>query len=323
MEEKIDLKDRKILAKLDFYARESVSQIAKKVGVSKEVALYRIKNLEARNIIKQYYAIVNTAKLGYCYCRFLAKFHNINKRIEEEIISHLRKNKKTAYLGLIDGSWDLICGFWAKDIFEFEEFIDNFVFKYGKYIHEKEVSIGSHLSQFNYEFLTETKNKEEFKTGGKVQLLKLDSIGKRLLVLLTENARINYEQLSKKLNLTGKAISYRISNLIEKEVIVGFRALIDYKKFGYSNSKVLLCLQSLTEKEFNKLLNYLKKLENCIYITKVIGTSDLEFEILTKSREEFFLVMKELRENFNKIIRKHEHYIIHEELLSRFIPLES
>jgi DNA-binding Lrp family transcriptional regulator len=44
MEEiKLDLKDRKILAELDFNAREPISKIAKKVKISKEVALYRIR----------------------------------------------------------------------------------------------------------------------------------------------------------------------------------------------------------------------------------------------------------------------------------------
>ena len=43
--EKIDLKDRKILYQLDIDSRQSYSQIAKKVGVSKNVLVYRINKL--------------------------------------------------------------------------------------------------------------------------------------------------------------------------------------------------------------------------------------------------------------------------------------
>ena len=47
----IDTKDRKILNELDFNARQSNSEIARKVGLSKEVVNYRIRNLEKAEIV--------------------------------------------------------------------------------------------------------------------------------------------------------------------------------------------------------------------------------------------------------------------------------
>ena len=41
---KLDLKDKKILEQLDLNSRQSNSQIAKKVGLSKDAIGYRIKN---------------------------------------------------------------------------------------------------------------------------------------------------------------------------------------------------------------------------------------------------------------------------------------
>ena len=319
---KLDLRDRKILVELDFNARELISRIARKVRISKEVALYRIRKLEKEEVIKQYYAIINPSKLGYYYCRLLVKFQNTTKEIEENIINDIGGNPKIAYLGVLDGSWDLLIGYWARNMIEFEEFIDNFVLKYGKCILEKEVSIGMHLSQFNYRFLLEQENVKEFKTGGEVETPKIDDIDTKLLILLTKKGRINFEELSRELNLTGKAISYRIKNLIRKKIIVGFRTLIDYKKFGYSNNKVLIYLQNLTKEDFSKLNNYLKIIPNCIYITKQIGKSDLEFEILTKNREEFFSIIKEIRERFRNRIRNYYYFIIHKEPISRFIPIQ-
>jgi len=323
MEIKLDLKDRKILAELDFNARQPISKIAKNVNISKEVALYRIRKLESTGIIKQYYAIINASKLGYYYCRLLIKFQSINKEIEERIIAYLKENPKIAYLGILDGSWDLVVGCWVKDLKEFEDFIDEFVFDYGRYILEKEISVGIHLWQFPYRFLLNQRKFQEFKTGGKIETFKLDEIDKKILLMLTKNARIGYEHLGKELNLSGKAISNRIKNLIKKGIIVGFRTLIDYKKFNYTNSKVLLCLQNLTRKEYANLINYLKSISNCIYITKPIGKPDLEFEVLTQTREEFFKIIRQLRENFSNVIRAYDSFIIYEEPISRFIPLST
>ena len=43
---KVDLKDKKILYELKYDSRQSLSQIGKKVGLHKNVVLYRIKRLK-------------------------------------------------------------------------------------------------------------------------------------------------------------------------------------------------------------------------------------------------------------------------------------
>jgi len=60
--ENLDLKDRKILYYLDINSRQSNSDIAKKVGLSKEVVNYRIKRLEKEGIIKGYYTVLDFYK---------------------------------------------------------------------------------------------------------------------------------------------------------------------------------------------------------------------------------------------------------------------
>lgn len=319
---KIDLKDRKILSELDFNARKTISNIAKKVRLSKEVTLYRIRKLERLGIIRRYYAIINTSKLGYRYYRLLIKFQNVSREIETKILNYLKRNTKIAYLGILDGPWDLAIGFWAKDIMEFKEFINNFIFKYGKYILDKEISIGLNVFQFQHRYLLNKRETQEFRTGGKIESIKVDNTDKKILVLLTENARMSLEEMGKRLHLTGKAIHYRINDLIKKGIIVGFRTWIDYKKFGYSNTKVLLYLKDLTKNNFVELTTYLKFLPNCIYITEPIGKADLEFELLIKDREEFFSIINDLKERFNYTVKSYDHLIIHRELISRFIPVE-
>ena len=53
----LDLKDRKILYELDKNCRQSNSQIANKVSLSKQVINYRIRRLEDNNIITNYQAL--------------------------------------------------------------------------------------------------------------------------------------------------------------------------------------------------------------------------------------------------------------------------
>ena len=62
---KVDLKDRKILYQLDLDCRQSNTQIGKKVGLKKDVVGYRIKKLQEEGVIRNYYAEIDTFRLGY------------------------------------------------------------------------------------------------------------------------------------------------------------------------------------------------------------------------------------------------------------------
>ena len=64
---KLDKKDRKILYQLDLNSRATLSDLTKKVGLSKQVVDYRIKNLLKNKVIKQFYIIVNFTKLDSEY----------------------------------------------------------------------------------------------------------------------------------------------------------------------------------------------------------------------------------------------------------------
>ena len=67
-------------------ARQPLSAIAKKVGLSREVVNYRIKQLEEKKVVLGYYTVLDTAKLGLMYCRMFLKYRKI------ENISELHKD---------------------------------------------------------------------------------------------------------------------------------------------------------------------------------------------------------------------------------------
>ena len=91
---KLDLKDKKILEQLDLNSRQSNSQIAKKVGLSKDAIGYRIKNLEKNQIILGHYSLLNIARLGYITYKLMFTFQNTTSEIEKEIIGNLKQNSK-------------------------------------------------------------------------------------------------------------------------------------------------------------------------------------------------------------------------------------
>jgi hypothetical protein len=60
-------------------ARVTFQGIGKKSGLSKETAIYRIKNLEKRGIIQRYTTLVNFSALGYTGYAVYSRYQNVNE----------------------------------------------------------------------------------------------------------------------------------------------------------------------------------------------------------------------------------------------------
>ena len=60
--------------------------------------------------------------------------------------------------------------------------------------------------------------------------VKIDSKDKKILSLLSLNARIPLTQISKKVSLSRDAVNYRITNLEKSGTIQGYRVVVDMSK---------------------------------------------------------------------------------------------
>ena len=87
------------------------------------------------------------------------------------------------------------------------------------------------------------------------QKVKLDLINQKILYLLAQNARYSYSTIAKQVKLSREAVKQRIQRLLEKEVLLGFQALIDPQKLGLSSSHLFLKLSNLQPEFTQKLVN--------------------------------------------------------------------
>src|SRR3989344_5156973 len=85
----LDLKDKKILFEMDFNARATYAELAKKIGLSKQGVEYKINNLVKKGVIKGFYPIINVPKLGFIYCRLLITLQNTAPKDRESMIRYL------------------------------------------------------------------------------------------------------------------------------------------------------------------------------------------------------------------------------------------
>lgn len=317
----LDLKDKKILFELSLNARASLSEIAKKVGLSKQVVKYRIENLEKKKIIEGYYAILNINHLGYLYHRTLFKFKDVDPEKEEEIIKFCKNHEKIGWISQLDGEWDLALVVWAKNTIEFEHVLDEILSEFGGYFEKYSLAVSTTIYHLRQKYLLSHRDIKEFVLGG-YDNQEIDDLDRKIIGILSKNARATLLEIGDNLKVNYKVVDYRIKKLIEKKIILGYNIKINHKLLGYSHHKIFLNLTNISIENLNKLINYFKSLTSSVYITRAIGSSDIEFEVIVKTNEEFHELLRDLRFRFSEIIRNYYSFIIYNEPYINYLPME-
>ncbi len=315
---KLHTKDMKILRELDFDARQPVSQIARKVGLSPEVTAYRIKQLEKKGIITGYYPVIDLSKLGYMFCRNILQLEKMTPEIESKFFEYLEENKSTGWL-LIADNWRVIIVGYAKTIQEAKNIAEDITLKFNPLIKEKYLSIATKIHHFRHKYLYNEVDEDVLYWGEGESVAELDAIDKKILLMLTKNARAPATELAQQVGLTSVAVMNRMKRMQKEGVIQGYRCALDLKKLGYTHVKIFLYADNLTKNRKNSLIEFIHRWLYSVYITEAYGKADLEFECHIPNMyllEEF---MKKMREKFPEI-RNYENILHYKEVIRRYVP---
>jgi DNA-binding Lrp family transcriptional regulator len=319
----IDMKDKKILYQLDVNARQSFSQIGKKVGLPKTVVSYRVKKLQKIGIIQNFYTVIDTFKLGYSSFRIYLGFQYVSPQIETEIINHFSKNELNWWTISSDGRYHLAVIMWVKDINEFYNFWEDTLKRYRDYFHVQQFSIYIQSQSFLNEFLIKSEhisNRLEYVISGVSINKSIDSIDTKLLQLIGNDARVPIGVLSDKLGITFSAVKQRINRLMKLKIILGFRIDIDYKLLGYEYYKADINLTNYMIRP--QIIQYIKKNPNLIRIDKSIGISDLELEFFVKDHNDFQRIIADLNVSFKDAIKNYTYLTASKIHHMSYVPLK-
>jgi DNA-binding Lrp family transcriptional regulator len=317
--EKIDLKDRRILYELDYDSRQSFSTIGKKVGLHKNVVNYRIKRLQDRGIIENFYTVIDTFKLGYNSLRFYITYQNINPTIREQLINYFVENKFTWWVGSFEGDYDLAVLFWVKDLHDFFPFWENTLKKYHKYFQKQQFSLYTQLRQFRHSFLMMDKldktDREKYEITGGGRNVNIDDTDYNILELLATNARIPTLSIANSLDISIDTVVNRIKQLEKKDVIQGYRVNINYEKLGYHLFKVNIVLNNYLKR--GQVINHIRYDPHLIMIDKAIGYYDLELDFLLQYLNQLRGIMDDLSSTFPEDIKNHS--FVHDPITHKMV----
>jgi Lrp/AsnC family transcriptional regulator for asnA, asnC and gidA len=148
----------------------------------------------------------------------------------------------------------------------------------------------------------------------------IDTLDRKILTLITKNARIPYLEVARECKVSGAAIHQRIQRLTKMGVITGSEFVISPKKIGYHTcAYVGIFLDSAhLYPDVVKQLQKIPEITQCHYIT---GGYSIFIKIFTKDNEDLKRVLVDKVQVIPGIMRT-ETFISLEESFNRQLPLD-
>ena len=320
----LDLKDRKILYELDLNARRTDSEIAKKVGLTRDSTRYRINRLIENGYINYFMTLINSMKLGYNWYRTFFKFQNLTVEKEKEIIDYLKE--RASWISKVEGIWDLNTGIFVKNVYEYRDLINYFLLKYSSFIERYDVAIVTREWTYHRDFLLSKKQKitkpiligfdhqKEYKTEI------IDETDYKILKTILKNARMKSIEIAREIETTEMVVRYRIKKLIQNGIIIGFKPFLNVHKLGYIYFKLHLTLQNLSSEQKKNILTYIHQHPNTVHMTELVGGADLECEFQVQNNDEFYGYIQDLRLKFSDLIRDYQFMQYTQEYKFTYLP---
>lgn len=289
---KLDLKDKRILKELFYNGRMSYSKIAKNVGLSKQVVLYRINRLLKLGLLRGFNTVIDLNKLG------LNTFfvHMKLGYVKDSIFETLKNHKNIMWVVKSMGGFDLTLKICTKNYLEAHKIVKSFseIIHYNLYyidLIEEEHPVPLPflylpLKPHNYsKYIKITDERFDF-----------SNIDLNILEQISYDSRLSLSDISKKIKQPESLVRYHLKKL-EKNVIVTYRpsAWSGTKSLGYSWYLIMFQTSNVTKEVWNDFVNYIANLDYVTNYYKTVGKFNFQFEIRLEAGDELDLILSQIK----------------------------
>ena len=316
---KLNIKDRKILYELDKNSRISLTELGKRVQMSKESLHYRLNKLIEEKIILKFHTVPAHYRFGTIDYKVYVRLQDITNEEYDELTNFLIENKEVFWVSPCNGRWDLMFGIRATEMNEFFRIHDILLDKFSKYIQEKELSVSRRALQFNRRWMLETKEeRKSFDFGEQEEKIIFDKEDRLILNELVNDSRKKIIDIAKNTHLSVDVVKYRIKKMEKQQIIKGYKCLFNAEKLGLVASKAFVYFKNIDEKRKRQFIEKVKLLDNSVNIVTTFAPWDLEIIFETESYEKYCRIMEKLKGDFSDIIKFYESVLMKGEVKQEF-----
>jgi Lrp/AsnC family transcriptional regulator for asnA, asnC and gidA len=150
----------------------------------------------------------------------------------------------------------------------------------------------------------------------------IDSLDRRILNLLLENARSPYLEIARQCGVSGAAIHQRIQKMTEDGLITGSGIRINYRHLGFFSCAFVGIQVNLThEKTHEEVFRKISRIPEIVECHHITGKYSLLVKIYSKDNEHLKQILVEKIQSIREITST-ETFISLEEGFQRDLPVE-
>ena len=294
---KLDKKNKIILAHLMTNCRTPTTKLAKISNLSQPSIVYRIKNLEKNNFISKYDVLLN-------YNKFPLKFNvfmiTIPQKKEKEFEKYCQTNKNimSAVKCINNYNYSLTTFTTKKEINKIITYLEKEKLHYTNFNEIK--SYFQTLTIFDIPIKIK-------KTNHNNETIKLDKNDIKILETLSNGgAKDSILKISKKTKIPIDIVLYRYKKLKKANYLKNYIAQINPTKFHLNYTIILFKTKNITQ---NQSLNKIKNLKKSIWIGQ-INENEYLITIVFKDYKEYLEILNKIYNNFENKITKLETFPI-------------
>jgi Lrp/AsnC family leucine-responsive transcriptional regulator len=238
-------------------------------------------------------------------------------------IAYLKKHPQLFWLGEVGGNWDLVVNFVCKDAFAFNTIFESLISEKGDYIDRYEILIYIDVYDLSRAYLFNEVNEREMFYHGMQhnENLKLDSVDKGIVDLLSRDASLTNVDLGQKLSVAANTIKNRIERMQKENFLLGYRLFVNPSLLGYRSHMLFLEVTRLDLEKEKQLYAYLKNIKQITFLVKHMGRWRLGMEIETKTLEEFQEIFVDIRGKFGDLITGFESFPLFKDHVIDYFPI--
>ncbi len=147
----------------------------------------------------------------------------------------------------------------------------------------------------------------------------IDELDKKILALISKNARIPYLEVARACNVSGAAVHQRIQRMFDYGIISGSEFIVNYRKVGYSTCAFMgVFLEKASY--FKSVMIELEKIPEIVECHYTTGNYSIFVKIITKDTDHLKEIIADKIQEIKGISRT-ESFISLEERIKRQLPM--
>jgi len=157
-----------------------------------------------------------------------------------------------------------------------------------------------HLENYPLKFAGISKKEPHLLIEYKKSKIKIDEKEKKILKILSKNAKARIIDIAKQTNLSAELVVYKLKRLKKEKAFLGARAYFDMQKLGYFYNLIFLTFNNFSQNIQEKLKHFAKTNPHVEILSLMLGKPNAYIQVFHKEENELRKVLEELKEIFKQ-----------------------